>query len=134
MMRRFGEIASAEYRALGIATALSPQVDMATEPRWSRVSGTFGEDPDLVTDMSRAYVDGFQTSTGGKEIRDGWGYESVNAMVKHWPGVDRVRLDVMLITVMVNTLFTPERISRNKRSLLWKAPLNWMELPAKLLR
>mgnify|MGYP002921798037 CR=1 FL=1 len=39
----------------------------------------------------------------------------------------------MLITVMVNTLFTPERISRNKRSLLWKAPLNWMELPAKLL-
>ena len=86
MMRRFGEIASAEYRALGIATALSPQVDMATEPRWSRVSGTFGEDPDLVTDMSRAYVDGFQTSTGGKEIRDGWGYESVNAMVKHWPG------------------------------------------------
>lgn len=59
MMRRFGEIASAEYRALGIATALSPQVDMATEPRWSRVSGTFGEDPDLVTDMSRAYVDGF---------------------------------------------------------------------------
>ena len=86
VVERFGEIASKEYRALGIATALSPQVDLATEPRWSRVSGTFGEDPDLVADMSRAYVDGFQTSKGDKEIRDGWGYESVNAMVKHWPG------------------------------------------------
>ena len=86
VMKRFGEIASIEYRALGIATALSPQIDMATEPRWFRLSGTFGEDVDLATDMARAYVDGFQTSTGDKEITGGWGYESVNAMVKHWPG------------------------------------------------
>ena len=35
VVEQFGEIASKEYRALGIATALSPQVDMATEPRWS---------------------------------------------------------------------------------------------------
>ena len=86
VMRRFGEIAAQEYRALGIATALSPQIDMATEPRWSRVNGTFGEDPDLVTDMARAYCDGFQTSKGNKKIENGWGYTSVNAMVKHWPG------------------------------------------------
>ena len=86
LMRQFGEIASTEYRALGIATALSPQIDLATEPRWSRFDGTMGEDPDLATDMARAYVDGFQTSTGKDEIEDGWGYTSVNAMVKHWPG------------------------------------------------
>lgn len=86
VVKRFGEIASAEYRALGIATALSPQIDISTDPRWNRVSGTFGEDPGLATDMARAYVDGFQTSVGHKEIADGWGYESVNAMVKHWPG------------------------------------------------
>lgn len=36
--------------------------------------------------MARAYVDGFQTSTGANEISGGWGYKSVNAMVKHWPG------------------------------------------------
>ncbi|NIP81600.1 MAG: beta-glucosidase, partial [Gemmatimonadetes bacterium] len=30
--------------------------------------------------------DGFQTSSGDAEIGGGWGYESVNAMVKHWPG------------------------------------------------
>ena len=80
LVQEFGSIASKEYRALGIATALSPQIDLATEPRWVRFSGTFGEDPDLDTDMARAYVDGFQTSPGG-----GWGTESVNAMVKHWP-------------------------------------------------
>ncbi len=85
VMKKFGEIASIEYRALGIATALSPQIDLATEPRWSRFSGTMGEDPDLATDMARAYVDGFQTSEGDAEIDGGWGYQSVNAMVKHWP-------------------------------------------------
>ena len=83
---QFGQIAAQEYRALGITTALSPQIDMASEPRWSRVRGTFGEDPQLSADMARAYVDGFQTSTGSSEIKDGWGYLSVNAMMKHWPG------------------------------------------------
>jgi beta-glucosidase len=86
MVRLFGEIASKEYRALGITTALSPQIDLATEPRWNRFSGTFGEDPQLAADMARAYVDGFQTSMGNAEISAGWGYHSVNAMVKHWPG------------------------------------------------
>ena len=81
LMKQFGEIGSQEYRALGIATALSPQIDMGTEPRWSRFDGTMGEDPDLTTDMARAYVDGFQSTDGGD-----WGMKSVNAMVKHWPG------------------------------------------------
>lgn len=85
LVLKFGNIAAQEYRALGIATALSPQVDLATEPRWSRFNGTFGENPQLARDMARAYVDGFQTSTGTSEIKDGWGFHSVNAMVKHWP-------------------------------------------------
>ena len=85
LVEEFGRIAAQEYRALGIATALSPQIDLATEPRWTRFYGTFGESPELDTDMARAYVDGFQTSTGKDEIADGWGYKSVNAMVKHWP-------------------------------------------------
>ena len=85
LVEEFGQIAAQEYRALGIATALSPQIDLATEPRWTRFYGTFGESPELDTDMARAYVDGFQTSCGDAEIADGWGYNSVNAMVKHWP-------------------------------------------------
>lgn len=82
---QFGTIAAREYRALGIATALSPQIDLATEPRWNRFVGTFGEDPKLATDMSRAYVDGFQSSPKAIAAYDGWGNQSVNAMIKHWP-------------------------------------------------
>jgi beta-glucosidase len=86
VVKLFGQIAAKEYRALGISTALSPQIDLATEPRWSRVNGTFGENPQLTADMARAYVDGFQTSLGDKAIAGGWGYTSVNTMIKHWPG------------------------------------------------
>lgn len=86
VVRQFGEIASREYRAMGITTALSPQIDLGTEPRWFRIFMTFGESPELTTDLARAYVDGFQTSEGTAEIKDGWGYHSVNAMSKHWPG------------------------------------------------
>ncbi|NVJ87780.1 MAG: glycoside hydrolase family 3 C-terminal domain-containing protein [Algoriphagus sp.] len=85
LVERFGEVASMEYRALGISTALSPQIDLGTEPRWNRIKGTFGEDSRLSADMARAYVDGFQTSKGEAQISGGWGYHSVNAMVKHWP-------------------------------------------------
>jgi beta-glucosidase len=86
LVEQFGRIAADEYRALGITTALSPQVDIATEPRWARFEGTFGENPKLSAAMAQAYCNGFQTSLGAKEIAGGWGFGSVNAMVKHWPG------------------------------------------------
>ena len=84
--RDFAQTVQAEYRALGIATALSPQADIYTEPRWRRGVGCFSEDPRLAADMTRAYIDGFQTSYGDDETEDGWGRMSVNCMVKHWPG------------------------------------------------
>lgn len=86
IVEEFGRIASVEYRLLGLATALSPQADLGTDPRWYRYGSTFGPDPSLVRDLTRAYCDGFQTSEGNAEIEGGWGYESVNTMVKHWPG------------------------------------------------
>lgn len=86
LLREFGHIAAQEYRALGFATALSPQIDIATDPRWMRFTGTYGEDPQLVTDMAEAYCDGFQTSEGNAALYGAWGLQSVNAMAKHWPG------------------------------------------------
>ncbi|MFF2910734.1 glycoside hydrolase family 3 N-terminal domain-containing protein [Paenibacillus sp. NPDC057934] len=86
LTEKFGSIAAKEYRALGLTTALSPQIDIATDPRWNRFGMSFGEDPMLAADMARAYIDGFQTSVGDTEISGGWGIESVNAMAKHWPG------------------------------------------------
>lgn len=83
VIRTHGEVVSAEYRALGITTALSPQVDIATDPRWRRFYGTFGEDPVLSRDMAQAYCEAFQNTPGSP---DGWGGQSVNCMVKHWPG------------------------------------------------
>ena len=79
----YAQIISKEYRALGITTALSPQVDLGTEPRWLRIEDTFGAHPDLVKDMGRAYCDGMQSdSTNNGD----WGLGSVATMAKHWPG------------------------------------------------
>jgi beta-glucosidase len=75
-----------EYRALGITSPNLPQIDMSTDPRYNRFAETFGEDPRLVVDMSAAFVNGLQ-STFDEEGNDlGWGDESANAVVKHFPG------------------------------------------------
>lgn len=79
-VKRFGQIASAEYRAVGIHEALSPQVDLASEPRWSRVTGTFGSDPLLSSRLGGAYVAGFQGAAQGLAS------DGVMTVVKHWVG------------------------------------------------
>lgn len=80
LVRRFGQIAAREYRAVGITMALSPMADLATEPRWPRINGTFGDDAALTGKLVEAYVEGFQ---GG---RTGLGRDSVATVVKHWVG------------------------------------------------
>jgi len=81
-----GNAKSTEYRSVGITTVNSPQIDLATEPRWSRISGTFTEDPLLAMDMAKAYVNGLQSTfdENGEDL--GWGAESLNATIKHFPG------------------------------------------------
>lgn len=83
LCEQYAQIISREYRAMGIATALSPQVDVGTEPRWMRIEDTFGAHPGLVADMGRAYCDGMQSDP---EKNGGWGSGSVATMAKHWPG------------------------------------------------
>ncbi len=80
LVHRFADIARQEYRAVGIQMTLSPQADLATEPRWNRISGTFGEDADLARGMVRAYVQGFQHGARGVDN------VGVAAVVKHWLG------------------------------------------------
>ncbi len=80
LVTRFASIIRAEYRAVGIQMALSPQADLGTEPRWSRITGTFGESPERVGAMVTAYVQGMQGSSTGL-TRDG-----VATVVKHWVG------------------------------------------------
>jgi len=85
LVRKYAGIVSDEYRHLGITTALSPQADLGTDPRWMRFEDTFGPHPLLVRDYIRAYCDGFQT-TEKPDGTKGWGRNSVACMVKHWPG------------------------------------------------
>ena len=78
LVRQFAEIVRQEYLAVGIRIALHPQIDLATEPRWPRISGTFGEDAHLTSLLAQAYIEGFQ----GKALSP----QSVACMTKHFPG------------------------------------------------
>ncbi|MGO4301184.1 glycoside hydrolase family 3 protein [Leifsonia sp. RAF41] len=78
LVERFGDIARQEYVAVGLRVALHPQVDLATEPRWSRQVATFGEDAELAGRLGSAYVRGFQGAS--------FGPGSVSTMTKHFPG------------------------------------------------
>ncbi|WP_263408605.1 glycoside hydrolase family 3 protein [Terriglobus tenax] len=80
LTRRYADIVRKEYIAVGIREALSPQADLATEPRWSRLNGTFGEDADVAGKQVEAYVEGMQKG------RTGLNAGSVVTVVKHWVG------------------------------------------------
>lgn len=83
LCKEYARTAARELRALGIATFLGPQIDLASDPRWMRGDDTFGSNSDLTTEMAKAFCDGLQTTEGSE---DGWGKDSVIAMAKHWPG------------------------------------------------
>lgn len=78
LVEQFGDIARQEYLAVGFRVALHPMADLGTEPRWSRIAGTFGEDAELAAQMVAAYIRGFQ----GQSL----GTQSVACMTKHFPG------------------------------------------------
>jgi beta-glucosidase len=77
-VKEYASIAAQEMRAMGLRAILCPQADVATEPRWNRIGGTFGEDADWVAKLVAAYVEGFQ----GKQL----GPDSVLTVTKHFPG------------------------------------------------
>ena len=78
LVEEFADIARQEYLAVGLRAALHPVADLATEPRWARVNGTFGEDNALAAKLIAAYIRGFQ----GKTLDS----QSVACMTKHFPG------------------------------------------------
>jgi beta-glucosidase len=78
LVQAFGDIARQEYLAIGIRVAIHPMADLATEPRWARINGTFGEDAALASRLVTAYIRGFQ----GEQL----GPQSVACMTKHFPG------------------------------------------------
>ena len=77
LVRRFADIVRQEFLAVGIRESLFPQIDLATEPRWPRISGNFSEDAELTARLAKPYIEGLQTS----DLHNG-----VATMTKHFPG------------------------------------------------
>ena len=77
LVSEFANIVREEYLAIGIREALHPQIDLATEPRWSRISGNFSEDAELTARLVKPYIRGLQ----GEKLSNG-----VACMTKHFPG------------------------------------------------
>jgi beta-glucosidase len=78
LTREFAEIAAKEWNAVGLRKGYMYMADLATEPRWNRTEGTFGEDADLSSNMIRAIILGFQGIKLNKN--------SVAMTTKHFPG------------------------------------------------
>ena len=84
LMETFGREIARGWRAGGLHKLYGYMADVASEPRWSRFNGTFGEDVKLVT----AYVGNVVRGMQGEELSGA----SVACTVKHFPG-GGVRLD-----------------------------------------
>lgn len=86
MVKEVAAMMSKMYRAAGVTTLLGPQIDLCSEPRWSRIPGAMGDDPALARDIARALVDGYQSTFDGDGNDQGWGTDSLVGMMKHYPG------------------------------------------------
>ncbi|MEB2780481.1 glycoside hydrolase family 3 N-terminal domain-containing protein [Algoriphagus sp. C2-6-M1] len=78
LIRKFADIARQEWASVGIRKGYQYMADLATEPRWQRNEGTFGEDADWAAAVMREVVLGFQ----GEKLGKG----SVALTTKHFPG------------------------------------------------
>lgn len=67
-------------KAEGLHIMYGPQVDVATDPRWPRTNGTYGECTDVTSDITEALIKGYQNGDDG--LNEG----SVVLTVKHFPG------------------------------------------------
>ena len=78
LISEFAQIAAKEFRASGIRKLYGYSADIATDPLWGRIDETFGEHPELVSDIIWRIVKGFQ----GDVLNE----DSVTTTVRHYPG------------------------------------------------
>jgi beta-glucosidase len=78
LVREFADIARQEWAAVGLRKGYMYMADLATEPRWQRIEGTFGENAEYVGRIMTQIVLGFQGPTLSPA--------SVALTVKHFPG------------------------------------------------
>jgi beta-glucosidase len=79
LIRALVEASRREHLAVGVRMTLSPNADLATEPRWGRVYECPGDDPVFAAEVVRIQVETYQH---GASLNP----QSVLVCVKHFPG------------------------------------------------
>ena len=79
LIEQVGQVIGREIRLQGGHISYGPVLDLAREPRWSRVEETMGEDPVLAGELGAAMVRGL----GGGQLSKPW---STIATLKHFIG------------------------------------------------
>lgn len=79
LMYKMGEAIALEARSQGANIGYGPVLDIAREPRWSRMEETFGEDPVLTSNLGVAFMKGMQ----GNAQNDG---KHLFSTLKHFAG------------------------------------------------
>ncbi|MGM0546288.1 MAG: glycoside hydrolase family 3 N-terminal domain-containing protein [Bacteroidota bacterium] len=120
--RQNGRITALESAPLGHTWNFAPVLDLGENPYWARQYETFGEDPYLIAELGRAYVDGYQDdhpnvpyklAATGKHFlgysvpRSGWDRTPVDLSMQtihelHRPPF-QASIDAGMKTIMVNS-------------------------------
>ena len=92
LWRKAGMWIGRAWSSMGVRCELGPQIDLYTNPTVARLSGAETEDPALGRDFTRAFAGGLQSTWGDDEATDdqGWGKDSVGAMLKHFVGAGAI--------------------------------------------
>ena len=77
LVERYAELDRQIWFARGLDGMYGPQIDLITDPRWPRNSGTYTERPEVNAGIAAALVRGY---------KDGQGQGSVSLTIKHFPG------------------------------------------------
>ena len=114
---RMGEAMGAEIRAQGAHVGYGPVIDIAREPRWSRMEETFGEDPTLAGILATEVVRGMQgdLNLNGEVRNDG---NHVYSTLKHFAayGIPEGGLNGEMASVGERTLLS-EYVPQFKRTV-----------------
>ena len=77
LVEKYADLDRQIWYARGLDGMYGPQIDLITDPRWPRNSGTYTENPDVNAGIAAALVRGY---------KDGQGVGSVSLTIKHFPG------------------------------------------------
>ncbi len=80
MITEYASLDREMWVSMGIRQMYGPQIDLASDPRWVRNSGTYGEVPEVVAGITKALVEAYQVGSNGVNT------ESVALSIKHFPG------------------------------------------------